>query len=98
MQAKPRRFWLRFGLRSLFALVLVSAVCSAFLARYLEQKRRERAAAIALVSCNFSVAYDWELANKGQPPGPKWLKNVLGDDFFSHVTSVSTGYDLDQEM
>src|ERR1700687_3937460 len=55
-----------------------------------EQKRRERLAVVAIKKLGFGqwVEYDWELNGDYEPPGPIWLRNLLGQDFFAVVERV----------
>ncbi len=47
-----------------------------------------------------SMKYDWEFDADGgplpnaQPPGPIWLRNLLGEDFFGTVVEVDFGNDV----
>ena len=46
------------------------------------------------------VQYDYEFDASdeympgGEPPGPSWLRNLLGQDFLSHVRYVALYYDV----
>jgi hypothetical protein len=97
MEAEPlnspppirKRRWYQFSLRSLMILTLVIAVPCALLGRRIEWKRRERAAVKTLAKQG-SVRYDYQSRENGglksEPPGPKWLRGILGDDFFAEAT------------
>ncbi|HEV2970766.1 MAG TPA: hypothetical protein VGY55_12415 [Pirellulales bacterium] len=89
---KRRRRWLQYSLRSLMIFTMICAVGSAWLGRKIDQKRREREAVAAIVKSGGSVFYDYEdrgwlspPANNAKPPGPDWLRNLLGENFFSDV-------------
>jgi Leucine-rich repeat (LRR) protein len=97
---KRKRRWFQFSLRTLMVLTLVCAIPFAWLGRRIEQKRGEREAVAAIVKLGGSVSYDYEKASwewefggsapigevkHAKPPGPDWLRNLLGENFFSDV-------------
>jgi len=83
------RRWLQFNLKSLLILVFVVALPCAWLAWKLDLKRRERAAVAEVKKLGGRVAYDWEDPfSEDEPPGPRWVRKLLGDDFFAHVVTV----------
>jgi hypothetical protein len=56
-------------------------------------KHRERETIKAIQEVGGSVYYDYECDPPGlgaalRPPGPAWLRMVLGDDFFADVSAV----------
>ena len=61
----------------------------AWLARKIEQKRKERDAVEAIVKLGGSVTYDYEKVRGAKPPGPDWLRKFLGENFFSEVEGVT---------
>jgi hypothetical protein len=46
-----------------------------------QQGRRQREAAAAIEKLRGQV--EWS-----EPSGPVWLRNILGDDYFRHITAV----------
>jgi hypothetical protein len=86
-QDRPRRRWLRFSLRSLLLLVVVIAIP---LAWKVNRVRNQRSVVAEVKRLNGEVNYDWQWASPRQtePRGPRWLKNILGDDYFTDVVSV----------
>jgi hypothetical protein len=97
MEAEPvnspppnrKRRWLQFSLRSLLIFMLICAVGFAWVGRKIEQKRIEREAVEAIVKAGGEVLYDYQHARRTSPPGPGWLRKLLGEYFFSEVDSVS---------
>lgn len=92
-----RRFhrWRQFSLRTLLLVsFLVALACSWFAAR-MKVAERQRAAVHAIQEGGGHVAYDYEYdgmgyATKGaKPPGPVWLRDWLGIDFFADVVIVN---------
>ena len=91
--AQPRRLWFQFSLKGLMLMVLVAAIPCGWLKWKIDRKARERAAVAEIKRVGGYYGYDWQMArkgyDKGQPPGPVWLRKLLGDNFFSNVVSVS---------
>ena len=94
MTDKPKRRWFQFRLRTLMVFVTLCAVaCSWFTVRW-QRARGQREAVEAIEKAGGSVLYDyqvdadWILTGVSEPPVPGWLRNVLGEDFFSDVVIV----------
>jgi hypothetical protein len=101
---RPKRRWFQFSLRGLLAMVFVLCLPLAWLAVKLDAKRRERAALAALGLAPSDVRvlpfagqrrepnghfhYDWFFKPDNEPPGPRWLRRLLGHDFFGIVVSL----------
>ena len=86
---KRKRRWFQFRLRTLLIFTLVCAIGSAWVAHRAELKRKEREAVEAIIRLGGSVAYDYDLVNGAKPTGPDWLRNLLGENFFSEAVIVS---------
>jgi hypothetical protein len=87
---RPWRKFLRFGVRGLIVLVLVIGVWLGWLVRV---ARIQRGAVAAIQKAGGNVGYDWEWNNGasisgGKPWGPRWLVDLIGVDYFDHVTFV----------
>jgi hypothetical protein len=100
-KTKPKRRWLQFRLKTIFVIVALHCVPLAWLGVRLNQKRKERMAVAAIQEFDCLVGYDWQghvvngswaftLPRKPTvvPSGPRWLRQFLGDDFFSHAVFV----------
>jgi hypothetical protein len=87
-QPKRKRRWFQFSLRTLLIFTLIVAIACAWLGRKIERKRKEREAVEATVKLGGLVTCDYEKAGVAEPPGPDWLRNLLGEYFFSEVVSV----------
>ena len=93
---KRQRRWFQFSLRTLLIFTLICAVASAWLTHRVERKRKEREAVESIFEDNGAVVYDYDYRiaasskeiPSARPSGPIWLRNVLGDNFFSEVTGV----------
>ena len=87
-----RRF--QFSIRSLLVLTVAVAVPCSWLAVEMKKARRQHEAADGILGVNGEVAYDWQVDAAGnplpiaQPTGPQWLRNLLGQDFFTRVLSA----------
>jgi hypothetical protein len=87
---KRKRRWLQYSLRSLLAFTMVCAITFGWLGKKIERKREERDAVDAIRKIGGGVRYDYQIADgvKHEPFGPRWLRAILGEDFFSEVTVV----------
>ena len=100
--ASPARWRFQFRLRTLMLAVAVCAVACSWFAVRKDRAARQLAATKALGD-RVWVVYDYELDADGlrtegaQPPGPAWLRNLLGGDFFADVEAVwgTSGFDDD---
>ena len=87
-----RRF--RFGVRSLLVSMVVVAVSCAWFAVEVSNAKSHKEAREGIQNVGGEVVYDWQVDTDGtprpnaQPPGPGWLPNLLGDDFFTGVVRV----------
>jgi hypothetical protein len=91
---KPRLRWYQYSLRSLLVLMVLVASLGSWFAVKRQQLEKQRAAVKAIGEMGGEVEYDYQLDGSGrlnldaEPPGPAWLRNLLGDDFFTHVVCV----------
>jgi hypothetical protein len=84
-----RRF-LRVGVRGLIVVVLVIGAGLGWIVR---QAQIQRDAVAAIKNTGGSVSYNWEFNNGkplpgGKPWAPGWLVNLVGVDYFGHVTGA----------
>lgn len=99
VQPPWRRF--QFGLKRFIVFVLVVGGTIGWFAHTVERKRRERAVVTLVQSAGGEVHYDWQLDPElHRPPGPGWLRNIVGDDYFAHVAHVDlrTKFDWDLSL
>lgn len=101
---KLYKSWCQFSLRALLALVFAISTLLACLKCRLDAKRQEREALAALalrspsgITARFNSQahrydrhfhYNWTAFGEAEPPGPSWLRTVVGDDFFADVFVV----------
>src|SRR4051794_33754944 len=89
---KPRR-WLQFSVRT---LVIVTLLLSVGLGIVANRARRQREAVSAISRVGGTVSYDYQKAEKRPnafdprklPPGPEWLRLLIGPEFFQDVVMV----------
>jgi hypothetical protein len=89
--ARPWQRSLRFSVRGLIVLV---SVIGAWLGWLVRSARIQREAVAVIRSAGGSVSYDWvnssgNLNFDGTPWVPKRLVDLIGVDYFGHVTDVS---------
>ncbi len=83
-----RRF--QFSIGSLLLLTVFVALPCSWLATEMQAAKRQREAVAAIKGLKGSVGYDWEGGvSRVEPPQPRWLRHLLGDDFFATVNFVS---------
>ncbi|HEV3005770.1 MAG TPA: hypothetical protein VGX78_14990, partial [Pirellulales bacterium] len=78
----------RYSLKALLVFTLVASLPCWYISVKMARKRRERGAVAALRDSGGWAWYDWEYSRSpelAKPPGPAWLRWVLGDDFFADV-------------
>jgi Leucine-rich repeat (LRR) protein len=97
---------LQFGLRSMLLAAVLLALCAAWLAQRIERARREEAALKTVAACGGYYFFDYELAPDGAqvlaatPPGPAWVRALLGEHFFATVVEVGshTGEGINEDI
>lgn len=84
---KPRRRLFQFSLRSLLVLLTIGCL---WLGWKTERVREQRETVQAIEALGGFVRYDWECypASSEAPPGPVWLRRMIGDEFFQEPVSV----------
>lgn len=85
---RPKRRWLQFSLRTMLVLVLLVAVLCGWLRHKVNQSEQERRAVEAILAMGGKVEYEHEKGGQADPPGPAWLRALLGDYFFARVDYV----------
>ena len=92
------RWRFQFGIRSLLVFCLASSIAVSWLAVEIQRARRQEEVVVAVRNSVGMTFYDWQvdanntLMSNSEPPEPRWLRNMLGDDFFSAVVLI---YDND---
>ncbi len=97
VKAKPKRRWLQFRVRTRLIVMLLACVGLGWVAIRLQRPRHQRMIVEEIIRLGGSVAYDYQLDSSGayiydgKPPGPNWLRELFGDDFFADVGFVKFG-------
>ena len=89
---KRKRRWFQFSLRTLMIFTMACAVGAGWLGKKIERKRNERDAVAVILKLGGIVMYEYQTmpgAPPPQPPGPAWLRSLLGENFFSEVDFVA---------
>lgn len=95
MKPTPRR-WFQYSLRTFLVLMTALAV---WLGVVVNRAREQREAVEAIEALGGAVTYDWELEpNRKEPPGPGWLRTLIGDDFFQEVHEVALLSDFHSDV
>jgi hypothetical protein len=89
--------WYQYRLRTLFLLMLAASIAMGAVAKRIQTAGRQRDAVAAIWRSYGWVQYD-DVVNADlhcnicvqprPPPGPKWLRKLLGDDFFRTVVAA----------
>lgn len=85
---RTRRRWFRFSLRTLLVVVLLLSVPMGWFAVKLRQAEKQRKAVEAICQVGGEVIYDYQLPGR-ELPIPAWLRDLIGEDFFSDVAVVN---------
>lgn len=94
MNAQPKRRWGRYSLRTLFILVALASLGFGWLGYKVRQAQRQKEAVEAIEKLGGAVMYDFQFDSNGKfngkatPPGPAWLRKLLGDHLFVNVVRV----------
>ncbi|MHB1035957.1 MAG: leucine-rich repeat domain-containing protein [Pirellulales bacterium] len=96
--AAPRRLrWYQFSLRTALILMLLAALGCSWFAVKLRQAQRRQEVVDNFTKLGGVVRYDYDQDKAGnwipgsQPPGPVWLRRILGDQMFCDVYGVGIG-------
>lgn len=79
-----RRSW-RSGLRWLVVAVAAIGILFGFQANLIQH---QRAVLAEISTLDAQVVYDHQARGLSGPPGPHWLRQLLGDDFFDDVAGI----------
>jgi len=87
------RWQFQFSIRTLLILVVIVAIPCSWMAVEMKKAREQREAVDTVRRLGGVVLYSHDSRNAikpnpGPPPGPVWLRELLGDDFFAGVAAV----------
>ena len=91
---KPRRLrWFQYSLRTLLFVMLLASIGMSWVAVRIRNARKQKAAVEAIEKLGGEVTYDWTFdKSQSGPPGPAWMRGLLGADFFGKVVIVSLDF------
>ncbi|HEY2840417.1 MAG TPA: hypothetical protein VGJ26_14770 [Pirellulales bacterium] len=89
---RPSRRWFQF---SLFSLLLFTTLIALAVAWHAVPAWRQHEAVTKIIELDGLVVYDFQLAGAKKPPGPAWLREWLGDDYFQRVGRVQLERNVD---
>jgi hypothetical protein len=91
---KSRRRWFQYSLRSLMLVMLLASLGMSWFAVRMKRAQKQKHAVEEIRKLGGIVRYDYAVDTSGHwspravPPGPGWLRNLLGEDFFTTVYGV----------
>ena len=83
--------WYQYSLRSLMIVVTLACIAMGWVATKMKQARQQKAAVDAILKVAGGITYDYQkdaFDTTSKPPGPAWLRKVLGDNLLVNVTRV----------
>ncbi len=83
----PRRRFFRYSLRTLLVVVTVFCVFLGTIGLQIKRAREQRLSVEAILELGGFVSYAHE-RNQSDPPGPEWLRWLIGDEYFVSVVAV----------
>jgi hypothetical protein len=101
--------WYQFSLRSLLVAVTLFGIACSWFAVKMGQANRQKKAVEVLLKSGGNVFYDYQydasgsltkafFAGKATPPGPTWLRQWLGDDFFTNAVGLHPNRTTDADL
>jgi hypothetical protein len=93
MLALRFRWQFQFSIRTLLILAVIVAIPCSWMAVEMKKAREQREAVDIVRRLGGVVLYNHDSRtaikpNPGPPPGPVWLRELFGDDFFASVAAV----------
>jgi hypothetical protein len=91
---KPRRRWFQYSLRSLMLAMFLASLAMSWVAVGMRRARQQKKVVEDIRGLGGDIRYDYEFDHSGHllprasPPGPAWLRNLVGEDLFVAVVEV----------
>jgi hypothetical protein len=93
-EPRTRRRSIQFSLRALVVLVFLTSLPMGWLGAEIQRARKQRGAVQAITRAGGFVYYDYQVRGNSDPdidavpPGPRWLRSLLGIDFVARVVEA----------
>ena len=99
-ETKPKRRWYQFSLRFLLLATVVAAFLANLCVKQIVHANRIRRAVAELSKFGAIVEHDYEIKDdpsatggfrilvNQSPPGPEWLRSIIGDEYFVEIADV----------
>jgi hypothetical protein len=99
-ETKPKRRWYQFSLRFLLLATVLLAILTNLCVKQIMHANRIRRAVAELSKFGAIVKYDYEIKDdpsapggfrmldNQSPPGPAWLRSMIGDGYFIEIADV----------
>jgi hypothetical protein len=88
-KTKHKRRWYQYSLRTLLIFVTLVAIGMSWFAVKMQRARRQREAVELFEKRGHGILYDYQRKSySAEPPGPEWLRKILGIDFFADVIAI----------
>ncbi|MCU0878511.1 MAG: hypothetical protein MUF06_12060 [Pirellulaceae bacterium] len=89
---KPPRRWLQFSLRAVVLFTVLVSIALGWIGNILVRVRRQRAAIARVEAMGGQAVYDYHASRVKSPPGPEFVRTLVGDDAFASVESIRFSY------
>jgi Leucine-rich repeat (LRR) protein len=95
MDANPKSRRFRYSLRTLLVVVTIASAGFGWFGVKFREAKTQRTTVAALGSSGARARYDYEFDAEGNwilgtvaPPGPRWLRDLMGNDFFDDAVAI----------
>jgi hypothetical protein len=89
---QKRRGWLKFSLRSLLLVSTLLSLGLGWIGNTIVRVKRQRASVAKIHAAGGRVRFDYQWRLDQEPPGPEWMRILVGDDVFASVDAVTVDF------
>src|SRR4051812_18781583 len=89
---KKRRGWLPFSLRTLLIVSTLVSVGLGWMGNTIVRVKQQRASVTMIHAARGRVRFDYQWRLDQEPPGPEWMRILIGDDVFASVDAVTVDF------